>query len=428
VARRRIGSAQLPSGRVVRFEPEREPSRRRPREGAPLFSEVADLLESGDLRVLDGARPIDLGSLELRDFHALRALLTADEWLFEEPIDIHCRNCGAKLRVSPCGAMPIGPFVDRELGDPELDATIDPGEDHRLSDGRVVRFERLTHGAAQPLHRAIAMGPLRLDASLVRAMGIASLDGERDPSRIARALEEMSDERFAEVTDLFLAAHYPPRLVGIVRCTECGARNDVDAPYDREFEPSSREIEDERFVDFETFERAAREAAVEIFRAAELDLEACAEAEDLRKRLVFVIESGTPACDDGGEPLLGSYVPAQTGDLTMPVRPAEITVFYRTFQAMWVEDGAYDWKAELRETIEHELEHHFAYLEGDDPVDDAERMEIAQEAGRVLGRREVARQGVRALASDVAGFLRKTWLVWLVLLAAVVLTTLVGER
>ncbi len=40
---------------------------------------------------------------------------------------------------------------------------------------------------------------------------------------------------------------------------------------------------------------------------------------------------------------------------------------------MWHEDGPFDWDAELAETIEHELEHHMAYLVGDDPMDEEER-------------------------------------------------------
>jgi hypothetical protein len=95
---------------------------------------------------------------------------------------------------------------------------------------------------------------------------------------------------------------------------------------------------------------------------------------------------------------------------------------------MWDEDGAYDWEAELRETIEHELEHHLSYLAGDDPVDEAERQDIADEAERIVGRREIARQGVRALGADFAGFLRKTWPIWIVLAAGVALATLVGDR
>jgi hypothetical protein len=388
---------------------------------------VRELLESGEVRVFDGSRPVDVDALELRDFHALRALLTADGWLEEETLEIHCRNCDALLRVAPCAKMPVGPFIDRELDDPELDATVELDAEHILADGRRIVLARLTCAEARPLHDAIANGPLRLDGPIVRAMGIASLDGEADSAKIARELDRMSDEAFGEVTDLFLAAHYPARLLGIVTCTECGARNDIDAPYLREFEPTSRLAEEHRFADFDTFDQTARSIAVEVFREAGLDLLACAAADDVRKRLVFVTDSGTPACDDGGEPLLGSYVPAHAGDMTVPVRPAEITVFYRTFRAMWIEEGAYDWKAELRETVEHELEHHFAYLDGDDPVDEAERAEIAQEAGRMLGKREIARQGVRDLTADLRGFVRKTWIVWLVLLAAVVLTTL-AER
>ena len=64
--------------------------------------------------------------------------------------------------------------------------------------------------------------------------------------------------------------------------------------------------------------------------------------------------------------------------MAVPERPAEVTIFYRTFRAMWNEEGGYDWEAEIRETIEHELEHHVAFLTGDDPMDEAERDERVQ--------------------------------------------------
>lgn len=427
--RRSLRTAQLPSGKRLRFELGDVPARVEPRDDAPFFSEVADVLGRDDVRVFEGSKRVDLDRLSLADFHALRALLTAHGWIEEESIEIKCRNCGSEIALRPCEKMPLGPFLDHELGDEELDTTLDLTVPHALSDGRELRLRALTVADVKPLHAAIARGPLRLDAELVRAMGITELGGESDPAKIAAALEDMSDELWAEVTDLFLAAHYPLRLLGVVVCPSCTARNDVDAPYEREFEPSALPGRpQERFPEFDAFDEKSREIARKVFQEQGLDLDRAGEVEDARERIVLVVESGTPACDDGGEPLLGSYVPAIAGDTAVPARPAEITVFYRTFRAMWDEDGAYDWSAELQETIEHELEHHFAFLRGDDPVDDAEREEIALEAKRVLGKREIARQGVRALGSDFAGFMRRTWPFWLLLVAVIAIVTLIGER
>ena len=51
----------------------------------------------------------------------------------------------------------------------------------------------------------------------------------------------------------------------------------------------------------------------------------------------MVIEEGTSAVDDGGDPLLGSYVPPDPGDASMPSRAPLVTIYYRTFRAVWDE-------------------------------------------------------------------------------------------
>ena len=60
---------------------------------------------------------------------------------------------------------------------------------------------------------------------------VDSLPDER--RRIADALARCPDEAWSAIGDLFLQAHYPPRLSSLVLCPKCGARNDVDAPYDQ---------------------------------------------------------------------------------------------------------------------------------------------------------------------------------------------------
>jgi hypothetical protein len=139
----------------------------------------------------------------------------------------------------------------------------------------------------------------------------------------------------------------------------------------------------------------------------------------------LVIEGGVAAVDDGGEPLLGSYVPPHPGHSDTPTQSPLVTVYYRTFRAMWDEDGPYDWEDELTETIEHELEHHIAFLRGDDPTDDEERAVIRNEAARIVGRREVGRRAIVELGASWTDFLRRTWPLWVLalLLMLVMLAT-----
>ena len=100
---------------------------------------------------------------------------------------------------------------------------------------------------------------------------------------------------------------------------------------------------------------------------------------------------------------------------TQPSRLPEVTVYYRTFLSMWKE-GAYDWEAELTETLEHELEHHDAFLRGHDPKDEEERDEIAREARRLHGTKATAKATVRAFGADFGEFLRRTWPLWVLAL------------
>lgn len=386
---------------------------------APLFSELVDLVSSGDLVLRSGGEVIEVRSLDLRDFHALRAVATHLGWLAEEPVEIACRNCGEVFLVNPCAAFELGPFVDSELEDPELDRTLDRSVAHAIPPvpltgsavARDVRLRTLTAGEAAPLHRALRRRRLVLSERIVRAMGIESLGQERDARIVADALARCSDEAWQAIGDLFLEAHYPARLGSVALCPKCGARNDVDAPYEREIEPgrTTEQTNAEVFPDFDVFDERARAAFVE---------RAGADAGAVR----LAVDSGVPACDDGGEPLMGAYVPPG-GDPSAPVGSGEITLYYRTFRAMWEEDGAYDWEAEVDETVAHELEHHDAWRVGHDELDDEERAEIARERERVIGRRAVARQSVGALGRDVAGFLVRTWPIWLIVAAATLAIT-----
>ena len=432
-------SIALPSGRVVALELEPRTTDMAPRrreDRAPLFSEMVALVASGELTLREGVSKVSVADLALADFHTLRAIATKLGWLAEESIEIACRNCEVRMSCAPCAALELGPFVDAELDDPELDATVDFTATHQVRGLGDTRLEAVSVARAAPLHRALVARRLIVSSKVVRAMGIASIDGETRAARLARRLTRCSDRERTALTDLFLDAHYPPRLMSITVCTACGARNDVDAPFDREFErgfdvdpsigrgPVARELSKnnaisngESFPDFDRFDACARALAHEHFG-------------EHRDSVTLIVEGGVPACDDGGEPLLGAYVPPYAGDMTMPSRPPEVTVYYRTFRAMWNEDGPYDWEAELRETIEHELEHHEYHLGGHDPMDAEERRAIDEEAAKVIGRRAIVRGrpgAVGALGNDVADFLRRTWPIWLLLVVITLLVTL-AER
>jgi hypothetical protein len=369
---------------------------REPRARDDLFGGVRDLLRS-DVAVLASGERIDPDALTLAELHAVRAIATHEGWLAEPAIEVTCRNCNEALRVRPCAEMQLGPFLDAELDDEHLDALLPVDVDHLVSLGPI-RLKDISAGDALPLHRALAKKRLRMTADVVTAMGIVAIGGERDALTLARALDDADDEGFAAVTGLFLAAHYPPRLFALVTCSKCGARNDIDAPYVREFEatPTAASGTADGFPSLDAFDAMAQRIAGSL---------------PARGEVTLIVDDGVPACDDGGEPLLGSYVPS-------PHAGGEVTVYYRTFRSMWEDDGPYDVEAELAETIEHELEHHASSSTGHDSMDDEERDEIADEALRVIGRKAVARAGARAFLADIGEFWRRTWLIWFVALIA----------
>ena len=423
----------LPSGRIVALQvrgPAAPAARARAR-GTPLFSELSDLT-ANDISITESGATLDLATLPLRDFHVLRAVATRLGWLAEEAVEIACRNCGDVIALSPCKSLELGPFVHGELHDPDLDATLEFSVAHRipairLSTGGVAREATLrdvSAGEAAPLHRALRRRRLAITDRFVRAMGLESLGSERDAHRIADALARCSDDAWSALGDLFLQAHYLPRLCAIAICPKCGARNDVDAPVQREFEPcipGPDAVDDggsngPTFPDFDSFDQRAR---------ALFD-ERAHRAGDAAAAVRLVVDGAVPACDDGGEPLLGAYVPPG-GDPSAPVGAAEVAIYYRTFRAMWTEEGPYDWQAELGETIEHELEHHAGWRTGHDPMDDAEHEEIAREHARRVGRTQTVRGSLAALGADLAEFFARTWLIWLIVAIAAVAIIALGS-
>jgi hypothetical protein len=390
-------------------------------DAAPELPELSGVF-APDLAGVRAAPSQPLDELPLADLHTLRAIAKKLGLSPEPPISIRCRNCDHAFDVVPTSTFELGPYRDGELDDPELDAPFDFSREHAIDpdDERFsgVRLEPVSVGRARALHEALA-GQFRVTSRVVRALGIVSLGGETSPGRIARRLREASDETFDRVAAVFEDAHYPPRLVAPHACPECAMVEWVPVPAERELTVSAAggtehlRPEGEPFMDVDRFEAAVRDAADRIYRelgVAQIDLS---------------VIDGPAECDDGGEPLLGCYRPPEPEGL-IPKR-AEVRVFYRTFAAIWEDEGAYDVAAEIDETLRHELEHHFGHLAGDDPLDDDERAEIDLERARRVGRSETQRRALRAVTGDFGDFLRKTWPLWL-LAAAITVLAVIAER
>lgn len=392
-------SLTLPSGAKVKLRATKAndaPRRRKP--GEPLFSEVLGLFDDGTI-TLDGT---DVRDLALADFHVVRAVLTKHGLVDEEEIEIGCANCEAKMRLRPCSKLEIGPYVDGELEDPQLDALDPPNVEHEIEGLGVVKLAPRTVREAAPLFAAVGRPTLDVTPTVVDALGLSGASAED--------VADCDDDAFGELCELFLRTHYPLRLGAIVFCPECKARNDVDAPYERELETRARESGDVRAVPpFDEFADRAQAIAAPLL------------AEIPGEKVLLVVEAGTPEVDDGGEPLLGSYVPGSGG------LPPTVTVYYKTFCAIEADEGPYEWEEELAETIEHELEHHVYFLTGDDPMDAAERAEIEREALRVVGKREAARRELSAFGESLGDFARRTWPLWLIALLVLVLTLYSGR-
>jgi hypothetical protein len=393
-------SLTLPSGAKVTLRAAttpKTPRARKPEE--PLFSEVLALFDDGVV-VLEEQ---DVRDLPLSDFHVLRAVLTKHGFVTEDEIEVACANCGEKIRLRPCAKLEIGPYVDGELEDPELDALEASGVAHDIEGLGVVTLRPRTVRETEPFFAAVAKQVLDITPAVVEALGISG--------PLAEDVAECDDDAFGELCDLFLRTHYPHRLGAIVFCPKCNARNDVDAPYERELEGRVRETGEVTAVPaFEVFADHAHAIAEPLLASIP------------GEKIELVIDAGTPAVDDGGEPLLGAYVPPYPGGLDAPSRPPTVTVYYKTFCAIEADEGPYDWEDELEETIEHELEHHVYWLKGDDPMDAAERDEIEREALRVVGKKEAARREIASFGESVADFARRTWPIWLVALAVLLLT------
>lgn len=422
----------LPSGRHVRMR-EGTATSAETTEPKGLFSGARDVLTDGTIVLLgDDDLPFAMNDLALGDFHVIRAVLTKDGVLEEPEIEITCRNCEAKLTARPCADLEIAPWEDGDLGDDELDTTLPFGKPieiptiplGRVRSASTVTFVTRTVAQATPLFLAFEEGIPAITPEIVEAMGIVALGNERSVDKIIEALSSCEDDAFDAITDAFLASHYVLRLGSVALCKECGARNDIDAPYDREMDavgprPHEGSIEDdsdEAFPELAVFVERANDAGTPLLdatpRGGEIEL---------------VVDDGTPAVDDGGEPLLGGYEPPVADGFGGTTRPPTITLYYRTFRAMWDEEGPYDWEDEIRETIEHELEHHVYFLRGDDPMDAQERAEIRDEARRHVGTKETTRRAISGFGGSLGDFAKRTWPLWVIAFLAL-LATLLTQR
>jgi hypothetical protein len=392
----------------------------------------ADLAAALAAKAID--LPIDLEQAALADANTIEAVAAALGALDAPPVEITCRNCGAHVELDAAAALPIAPLL-APPGDPELDPPVDRPRWHRLERpitlGRHGEVESFLLGRRTFADRrrveALLGDPLTVSAPLVRALGLEAFGGPidgaaappvvRSAAAIARALERLSDEAFHEVWSSIEAAwdeqHWPPRLLSPVACPKCGARHDLE-PIARPCGGAApgRATNAAPFPALAEFK--ARAAAITREVLAELGL--ATSPDRAVPGLEVIVDDGVPPCDDGGEPLLGSYTPnpAADGDVLVGTSPFVIAIYYRTFRAMY-EEEPYDIDAEIRETIEHELEHHAGFLAGDDPLDDAERAEIARERARIFGPQTKTAElaaGAGWLASDFGRFLRVTWPLW----------------
>lgn len=364
----------------------------------------------------DGS-PVDALALPLSDFHLIRDALERAGGLApaQEP-PFTCLNCDAPLAPVRRGA-PLEPLLDppEDVRAAEREAPARRVLARPLGPVTALELRVPTVAAAKTLWRRRAQEVLDVDVKLVRALGLRGIARrgrwERNPERLARWLERIPEADFEVVLAAFEDAVYPARLQLPVVCASCGARDAVPAPSSREVEPGpdawealvGRRGDPDAFPDFEAFARLARRLADEVFEARGV------------RGLALVVEGETPAVDDAGVPLLGSYLPIP-GDENDARDRFEITVYYRTFASEHAA-GDFDVEAELRETLDHEVEHHLHHLRGVDPLDAEERREARDELMRVYGATRVRHAERAALAREL-GAMGRFFLVGLLVAGA----------
>ncbi|MCL2726419.1 MAG: hypothetical protein FWD69_18525 [Polyangiaceae bacterium] len=411
----------LPSGQIVRLRAAEGAMARREDEHDSLLGSAIALLDEGAIAIIEKntGEAIAPDALSLADFHVIAAVLAKAGAVEENEVEVECFNCAAMLRARPCEALEIAPWVDGELGDPELDATLPFGVAFeipaialdRFRTAKTVTLAQRTVGDARALFDGIDGERMSVSADVVHALGIEALGPVRDRGTIAKALRTCHDDAFAAIIDIWIDSHYPARLAAIAMCAVCNARNDIDAPFDREMNPTffegsllpaPRETrrDDAHFPSLEAFMDRAHAIAEPLFAKISGD------------PIVLIVEGDTPAVDDGGSPLLGAYVP--------PPPAPTITVYYQSFRSE-NDIGDFDWDETLVETIEHELKHHIYFLQGADPMDDEEHAQIEADVRRVIGSREANRRAAAAFGQSMSDFLERTWILWIIVAVAFML-------
>lgn len=416
----------LPSGvraRVTDAAPEKAPVRDDSVDAKRAFGgRMLRVLSEGRLVVeLEGevASLERIDQLSLRDYHALRDAAFRLGVVDEEPDpDLRCRNCDEPLAPER-GDMPVGELDRWYVEHPEepLEPPFPFARAIRLANGvRASDFvmKPVTVKQAKPLWRLLERDDGAITPKIVDALGIEAFGDVTDRRVIARTLGEASDEAWAVIETAFLLLNYAARSHYPYVCPKCGTLHDVLAPATREFDldPDAEalllagELPDADgappFPDEDAFAEMALRIGRDVYRERGV------------ANIELVVDDGVPPVDGSGEPLMGSYRPIAEGDHAgyTDLR-FQIDVYYKTFEKMY-EEAPFDVEAELRDTIDHEVEHHLHYLSGHDPMDEEEREEALAELQRTYGARAVR----RAQAAGILAELRT--LSWFMLAAAIV--------
>lgn len=368
----------------VRFAPAGDPIADDVVAGEELFAgRLLNAFAAGRVTLAEGA----VDELHVADFHAIRDLAERFGIVAPEPYDgFTCRNCRAVLDVDPVGVDPETLLAGSASPEPP------PTEWARAVDGvRGATLEPVRVREARWLWRALVEPPARFDARLVRGLGLRELvleEGARldDPEAIAARMNA-SDALLDVLMAAYELVQYPPRMRFGHVCAECGAVHDVPTPSIREDAPAPETYDlllgapegEGEMLDIDAFTAAVERLSEEVF------------AERGVANIDVLVEEGVPPVDDSGEPLMGSYQPIheRTGETFTDIR-FEIALYYRTFVSMF-EEAPFDVVAEIRETLDHEVEHHLHHLSGHDPLDDQERREARADLERTFGADAVRR-------------------------------------
>ncbi len=404
----RTHTVHLPSGLRVRVRavgkastPHAERGRQR-----ALWDDTRALLQSGGLSVEDAATRARLDDaaidgLSLSDFHVLRDFAIRSGLVESEPEDFPCDNCDAPLTFDGA-SLSVDDLDDRYRGETESqELSVGLPQPIETSRGVIsrVQMKAVTLREAMPLLRELARDrPFRITPALVRAMGIVRLEGKAkldEPRAVARALDDASDESWSAVEAGFLTLAYPARAVSTLHCPSCDTVHELEVPWPRELEPSQYQPRREASAAFptaEAFEDHVERVAGPVFERMGVT------------NMTLRVEPGVPDVDGGGVPMLGSYGPETADDGRTEF---VVTLYFRTFERSFREDPRFDWQHEVEETLEHEVQHHLYYLDGHDPMDEAERKETEGDAIRRAGGRDRLEKLERAaLARDAWAIVR----------------------